>query len=405
MHRHACTPLLLFLLLVLSAPLAQAATHLLIPSFNQAYRDRSGYWGSCAMGTGGCPDRIATAGCLITAFAMVLDYYGVTLSIPAVSSCTGTARQGMDPGILNDWLKTHGGYGRCATDPVGSCCLQWTALPSQIAISTHENLNNTVIDPASQSTIDRALAQGEPVVCGVHWGSHCHGTTTQTTDCHWIVINGRLGATYTIIDPYNQDTSDPHGVTTTLDHGVFGAYTIDRFVVVSGPVPAPSVQGLRLTLSFTPKTSRAYAPDTTQGRFLSTSGSQGQPVLLYARVIDPQGVIRYAYYTSSTPAPDTPLSFSQTRRSLYPSPVVLADGLYEWDRARLTAAAAGTWTWDVWAEDPSRPGLPIAEDMAAYTIAPVSPPIEVTVPVLLAVGLALLITAAIYGLALAQNRP
>jgi len=398
----------LLLVLVLTIGLwalpAAAASHLPVPSFNQAYRDATGTWGNCPMGTGGCPDRVATAGCLITAFSMVLDYYGVSLSIPAGSSCTGAAREGMDPGILNDWLQTHGGYGRCSSDPVGSCCLEWTALPSQIALSMHENSRNTGLDTASQRTIDRALAQGYPVICGVHWGSHCHGTTTQTSDCHWIVLTGKLGTTYTILDPYNQDMSDPHGVTTTLDHGVFGPYTIDRYVVVSGPVPAQSKQGLRLTLSFTPQTGGAVAPDTTQGRLIQVSGSTGQAVLLYARAIDPRGQIRYAYYASASPASGTPLSFSQTRRSLYPSPVVLTNGSHEWSRVTLTAQDTGTWTWDVWAETPSRPGLPIAEDMAAYTVA-VSQPVGATAAVLLAAGLALLITAAIYGLVLLQNRP
>jgi hypothetical protein len=405
MTRRARILSLVLLFLVLATPAVHAATHLLVPSFNQAYRNSAGYWGSCPMGTGGCPDRIATAGCLITAFAMVLDYYGVDLSVPAGSSCTGTAQYGMDPGILNDWLRTHGGYGRCSTDPSGSCCLEWTALPSQVQISMRENTRSTGLDATAQRTIDQALAAGHPVICGVHWGSHCHGTTTQTEDCHWIVLTGRLGTTYSIIDPYNQDTHDPHGVTTTLDHGVFGAYTIDRYVVVSGAVPTPAVQGLRLTLSFSPKGAGTYAPDTAQERFIRVSGATGDPVLLFARAIDPQGTIRYAYYTTSSPAPGTPLSLSKDRRSLYPSPVVLTNGLHEWNETRLAAGDAGTWTWDVWAEDPSRPGLAIAEDMAAYTIASAARPMEATGPVLVAAALALLITAAIYGLVLLQNQP
>lgn len=394
--------LVLALILVLSAVSANAASHLAVPSFNQAYRDGSGTWGSCPMGTGGCPDRIATAGCLITDFAMVLAYYDISLAVPAAASCTGAARRGMDPGILNDWLRIHGGYGHCSTDPLGSCCLEWTALPSQIGISMHENTRETGLDAAAQHTIDRALAQGYPVICGVHWGSHCHGTTTQTSDCHWIVITGKLGTTYTILDPYNDDTSDPHGVTTTLDHGVFGAYTIDRYVVVSGPVPTGPAHGLQLTLSFAPR-GAAVAPDTTQRRIIQVSGSTGQAVLLYARVIDPQGQIRYAYYPSSTPSPGTAVSFTSSRRSLYPAPIVLSNGSHEWSRAALTAADLGTWTWDIWAEDPSRPGFPVAEDIAAYTVAAGAP--APTAAILLAAGLAVLITLAVYGLVLMQSRP
>jgi len=174
------------------------------------------------MGTGGCPDLIAKTGCLITAFAMVLDYYGVELAIPAASSCTGKARVGMDPGILNDWLKIHGGYGSCGQDPVGNCCLEWTHLPPQISITTYSNPFSSGIDALSRQRIDQALLAGYPIICGVHWGSYCHGTTTQSEDCHWVVITGKSEGTYSIIDPYNQDSSDPRGIDTTLRHRLRG---------------------------------------------------------------------------------------------------------------------------------------------------------------------------------------
>jgi len=161
-----------------------------VSAFNQEYQGPNGYWGNCGLGTNGCPDKISTTGCLITAFAMVLDYYNVSLFIPREFSCTDTARTGMDPGILNDWLKTHGGYGKCGSD-IGSCCLEWTNLPPQVSVTKHVNRSERGIDSTAQRMIDQSLLQGYPVIGGVHWDSYCHGATTQTEDCHWVVITGK----------------------------------------------------------------------------------------------------------------------------------------------------------------------------------------------------------------------
>ncbi|MCK5247256.1 hypothetical protein KAR02_10170, partial [Candidatus Bipolaricaulota bacterium] len=110
-----------------------------VPAFNQAYTEGSDAWGNCRLGTIGCPDQIRTTGCLITAFSSVLAYYGIDVTVPARSSCTGAARSGMDPGIFNDWLREVGGYGRCAQDPIGNCCLIWDQLPDELEITTHVN--------------------------------------------------------------------------------------------------------------------------------------------------------------------------------------------------------------------------------------------------------------------------
>jgi hypothetical protein len=234
--------MLLLGFLVASAVFVGAQTHLSLPtplpSFNQAYRDASGIWGNCRMGTEGCTDRLEAAGCLIAAFAMILDYYQVEFFIPASSSCTGRARTGMDPGILNDWLRSHSGYGRCVQDPIGNCCLEWSRLPSQIALSFHENRSEVDLDVNARRTIDQALSAGYPIVAGVHWGAFCHGSVQKTEDCHWVVVTGKDGLTYEIVDPYNPLTSSREGIRTTLRRGSLGNYTIDRFVVVSGPVPS-----------------------------------------------------------------------------------------------------------------------------------------------------------------------
>jgi len=203
-----------------------------VPPFNQAYTDGPDAWGDCALGTEGCPDQVCTTGCLTTAFASVLAYYGVELSVAPEESCTGRARSGMNPGILNDWLRANGAYGRCVQDPVGNCCLVWGRLPDGVELTFHVNRSDVGLNPVASVVIDHALRQGRPIVAGVHWGASCHGDTGQTEDCHWVVLTGKTADTYSIIDPYNADPASPYGIRTTLDAGVHGAYVIDRFVVV-----------------------------------------------------------------------------------------------------------------------------------------------------------------------------
>jgi hypothetical protein len=203
-----------------------------VPLFNQAYTDGPDAWGDCPLGTGGCPDQVCTTGCLTTAFASVLAYYGLELSVASEDSCSGRARSGMDPGILNDWLRANAAYGHCARDPIGDCCLDWGRLPGGVELTFHVNRSDVGLNPIASVVIDHALRQGRPVIAGVHWGAFCHGDTGLTEDCHWVVLTGKTGDTYSIVDPYNADSSSPYGIRTTLDAGVHGVYIIDRFVIV-----------------------------------------------------------------------------------------------------------------------------------------------------------------------------
>ena len=387
------------LVLFFHLSIAQAAPILpvLPASFNQVYRDASGNWGDCRMGTDGCPDTVATAGCLITAFAMVLDYYGVQLAVPAVSSCTGKPRSGMDPGILNDWLKSHRGYGPCVGDAFGSCCLEWTNLPQQISIATHENNSELGVDSVSARIIDQALQAGRPVIAGVHWTSHCRGNSSQTEDCHWVVITGKLGITYAIIDPYDPVTTSSKGVTTTLAEGAHGRYIVDRFVVVSR---APTeLLPLALRLSFEPD-SGSFRERDRQQRLLHITGND-LPVYLYVRVMDPVGRIQYVSHVSSSAAPSSSVVTSAEKRSLYPNPRRFSDGTHEWHRTVLSDVIPGTYTWETWAEDPHHPGEPLAYTVASYAVVPGSSvgsgflPHEI-LAIGLAVGLLLGVTAVIY---------
>jgi len=355
------------------------------------------------MGIDGCPDTVAAAGCLITAFATVLDYYGVQLAVPAVSSFTGKPRIGMDPGILNDWLKSHRGYGPCVGDAFGSCCLEWTNLPQQVSIATHENNSELGVDSFSQRIIDRALQAGHPVIAGVHWGSRCRGNSSQTEDCHWVVITGRLGISYAIIDPYNPVTTSDKGVVTTLTEGAHGRYIVDRFVVVS-PAPAGS-QPLVLRLSFEPN-SGSFRERDRQRRLLHITGNDS-PIYLYVRVIDPVGRIQYVSHAASSAAPSSSLLTSQEKCSLYSNLRRFSDGSYEWHRTVLNDVITGDYIWEAWAEDPNRPGEPLAYTVASYAVVPGSSAGSVFSPhellaIGLAVGLLLGVTTAIYLVVMAR---
>jgi len=204
-----------------------------VPSFNQYYTDGPDAWGDCSLGTAACPDTLWESGCLVTAVASVLAYYDVTVRVSASESSTGTARTGMDPGILNDWLRANGGFDHCPQDPIGDCCLAWNRLPEDIALGRHVNRSDVGLNPVASIVIDYALRQGYPIIAGVHWGAVCRSGSSQSEDCHWVVITGKAGNTYTIVDPINWDAASRHGVSTTLDRGTKGAYIIDRYYVVS----------------------------------------------------------------------------------------------------------------------------------------------------------------------------
>ena len=329
-----------------------------LPAYNQAYSNGRGAWGDCLLGTGGCPDTVFESGCLVTAFASVLAYYEISVDVPASASWTGMARRGMDPGLLNDWLKLRGAFGKCPEDPLGSCCLDWSRLPSAVSLTSHVNRSEIGVNSVSAVVIDHALRQGTPVIAGIHYGASCNGSATQSENCHWVVLTGKIGDIYTIMDPYNPDASDPHGVRTTLDKGSKGAYVIDRFVVVEGPT-APSAA---LVASF----GAANAPGFVQERSLQLFG-WSDPVLVYARVVTPDGQARFAHYDTNTPSlGDDPL-WSANPTTLVPSPRDLSLP-WVWNRTTLEEQDIGAWAWSLWVEDPAQPGVRIAETSIRYEV-------------------------------------
>jgi len=365
MSHRAHSLLVVAALLVLSSAAAPCIAETIelprqVPAFNQGYTDGPNAWGNCTLGTDGCPDDIYATGCLITAFASVLAYYDVSVSVSAAASCTGTSRIGMDPGIFNDWLRENGGYGRCAQDPVGNCCLIWEQLPDEIEITTHVNRSEVGLNPVSAVVLDHALRQGYPVIAGVHYGAFCGGSTTQSEDCHWVVVTGKRDDTYTIVDPFNSDSTSPYGIRTTLDAGVHGRYIIDRFVVVE-----PAAGGTAaLTLTVAPNRDVFQVDDRI--RLTLWASADAGDVLPFARVTRPDGSVVYAVRDSSSALG---IRWAGTRTSLVATPIALSAG-WTWYDHRAAGGDVGSWRWEIWIEHVATPGVAVDRTSLAYDVEP-----------------------------------
>ena len=184
-----------------------------IPIFDQTkYAQRLGTCNGCT---------IKSDGCVVTSLAMALSYYGITVTVPAEQSSTGAARTGMDPAILDDWFTWKGGYSTNTKKCPGKCLMNWQILPGDVTVSDRQY--NPKTDGISQETyrfIDSALSGGNLVIAGVHWDS-------KPEDSHFVLITGRAGNTYEIIDPYG-------GRETTLKKGTLGSYIIDHYRSIRG---------------------------------------------------------------------------------------------------------------------------------------------------------------------------
>jgi len=334
-----------------------------VPAFNQAYTDGPEAWGNCQLGTSGCPDEVCTTGCLITAFSSVLAYYDIIVSVSAAYSCTGQARTGMDPGIFNDWLQQTGGYGQCAQDPAGNCCLIWGQLPDGLEITTHVNRSDVGLNPVSAVVIDHALRQGHLVVAGVHWGAFCNGSASQSEDCHWVILTGKQDGVYTIVDPYNPDPASPYGVRTTLDAGVHGSYIIDRFVVVTSSPPGD------VTLEIKTSSVNGTVPVGSRIVLTMTTPDSSSEFVPYARLTNPSGQILYA--TLDQPNSRSP-RFVADRQSLVSAPRTLHSE-WTWFNQVTTASEIGRWTWEIWIERPDEPGTKLGRQTIAYDVASAQP--------------------------------
>jgi hypothetical protein len=145
------------------APVA-AATYLNVPFFSQ----RDSAWRNTRLGR--ClKETIGSAGCAITSEAMVYRFYGAK-----VSTSLG---KGMNPRLLNKWLKGHNGY-------ASGCLVKWGKTPKGVKYTGSDT---------SRTHVRNELKAGRPVIAGV--------TGPGIPYHHFVVIVGRNSSGFLINDP------------------------------------------------------------------------------------------------------------------------------------------------------------------------------------------------------------
>ena len=160
------------------ATVAQASAA--VPTFSQ----RSGQWSRDALGSDPV-DTVGSAGCALTAVAMVATGLGYPTN----------------PGALNRWLTSHGGYiqndlllWRQATAITqGSVRWKWLHVPG--IVSQLKTDDQDIEDLPPQSLVESQLDAGRLVVAEVRlYGG-----------MHFVVITGHNGRTLFINDPWFGD--------------------------------------------------------------------------------------------------------------------------------------------------------------------------------------------------------
>lgn len=159
-----------------------AAAAVTVPIYGQ----RWGGWAGQGLGTDPV-DTIGSAGCALTATAMVQAAFGYPIS----------------PGALNGWLVGHGGYiqndlllWRTAVGPTGGRVRwKWEHVPGIVASLRTDDQD--IVDRPTQSAVEQELDKGHLVVAEVRlYGG-----------MHFVVLTGHRGDTFTINDPWFADRS------------------------------------------------------------------------------------------------------------------------------------------------------------------------------------------------------
>jgi hypothetical protein len=98
-------------------------------------------WANDQLGT--CSETVCSAGCAMSSVAMILNTKGT----------------GHDPGSLNSWLKSNGGY-------ASGCNIIWASVDA-FGVTSFQG-----IETADESAICNGLSQGHGIVANVHNGGH-----------------------------------------------------------------------------------------------------------------------------------------------------------------------------------------------------------------------------------------
>jgi ABC-type bacteriocin/lantibiotic exporter with double-glycine peptidase domain len=140
------------------------------------YKQCDSRWGNQQLGTGS--QTICQAGCLMSSAAMAL---------------AGTGHS-YDPGSLNAWLKTHGGY-------VSGNLFVWASIN---AIGLH--FEGKVANSAIKSSLD----QNKIVIINVHNGGHWVLATRYSGDTIYVNDPGYNTASYQMSEIVNGQTGVYH---------------------------------------------------------------------------------------------------------------------------------------------------------------------------------------------------
>ncbi len=153
------------------------------------FKQNASPWGTALMGGG---DTMTQSGCTVSSVAMALRHKGITIS--------GSAA---DPGTLNTWLKSNGGY--------SGNLLVWGAVPKLSSKITFDG-RYTSGPSLSAATLRSYLDGGnKAIIANVRSGAH------------WVLLTNHNGGTV-----FN--VNDPGYSTTTHNYSDFvgyGVYTIN----------------------------------------------------------------------------------------------------------------------------------------------------------------------------------
>lgn len=132
------------------------------------YKQCDSSWGGNQLGT--CSDTICSAGCAMSSVAMML-------------TTKGTSK---NPGQLNSWLKSNGGYS-------SGCLINWAS------VNAFHTVTYIGKQHPSESEICNGLAAKHGLIANVHNGGH------------WVLLTGcNGGGVYRVNDPGYSTTTYKH---------------------------------------------------------------------------------------------------------------------------------------------------------------------------------------------------
>ncbi len=171
-----------------------------VPFFSQ--NNSADPWYGDALGTCGSY-TIHTAGCAVASLAMIEAFNGQVVSSPK-----GT---GMDPGILNAYLK------QSSVGGMSGCLLTWRGVPGSPTMTAPKftpTTKATGVPDSVKQTIQAELIANRPVIGYIEWRNSA-GAVTNT---HFVVIVGQTAAG----DYYMNDPADASRPSTL--HLMFGTH-------------------------------------------------------------------------------------------------------------------------------------------------------------------------------------